>query len=223
VEGDTIIDYKTGEVFEETEEGPSIKAGYARQLRIYGYLVGKNLGWWPRRGILLPMIGKKAEIELTPDSCRAEAEEALALLEVVNSKITSTTGPFELASPSAESCGRCPFRIICPPYWKSVRCDWATGERYGDAEGVISSNAEQVHGGAAYALPILVERGSVGGGANVITPLTASINPVVAKCTIGTKARITGLCVRHNGQLAPTLYTLIMRSIDVPALEIVPN
>ena len=28
-----------------------VKAAYVRQLRIYGYLVKENLGWWPKRGL----------------------------------------------------------------------------------------------------------------------------------------------------------------------------
>lgn len=223
VDGDAIVDYKSGAIFEETEEGPSIKAGYARQLRIYGFLAGENLGRWPTRGILLPMLGEKAEIGLTPDACRAEAQEALALLDEVNAKIASASGPSELASPSAGACGRCPFRAICPAYWNSVKRDWSGNGRYGDAEGVMLADAEQVHGGTAYALPFSVERGSIGEGPSVISPLASSIHEGAALCTTGTRARITGLCVRHNGQLAPTLYTLVMRSVAIPALELDPS
>jgi hypothetical protein len=223
VEGDAIVDYKSGAIFDETEEGPSIKAGYARQLRIYGSLVHENLGRWPTKGILLPMLGEKAEIGLTPEACRAEAEAAVALLDQVNGNIASASCPSELASPSADACGRCPFRMLCPAYWDSVMPEWAGNGRYGDAEGVMLANAELVHGGAAYALHVSVERGSVPSGVNVISPLASSIHDGARPCTTGDRTRITGLCVRHNGQLAPTLYTVVQRCVDIPSLRVDPH
>jgi hypothetical protein len=80
--GREIRDYKTGDVYETTGDLPDcvIKESYARQLRIYGYLVKEVFGVWPERGILLPMSGRPCEIELDPVSCTREAEEAVALL-----------------------------------------------------------------------------------------------------------------------------------------------
>jgi hypothetical protein len=223
VEGDAITDYKSGAIFDETEEGPSIKAGYARQLRLYGFLVHENLGTWPTRGILHPMLGEKAKIDLAPNTCIAEAEAAIALLDTVNSTLASVSSPSELASPSADACGRCPFRTICSAYWDSVTGNWAVNGRYGDAEVVTLADAEQVHLGAAYALHISVERGSITQGPNVISPLASSIHDCVERCTTGVRLRITGLCVRHNGQLAPTLYTVVTRYVDIPTLTIAPG
>ena len=220
VEGDAIVDYKSGAVFDETAEGPSIKAGYARQLRIYGFLAHENLSQWPTRGVLLPMLGERAEIDLTPDACRDEAEAAVAMLDAVNARMGSASGPLNLASPAAAGCGGCPYRIICPGYWESVTHAWAGNGRYGDAEGIMQADATRVHGGVAYALHLTVERGSVAAGPNVISPLASSIHEDAGQCAAGTKVRITGLCVRHNGQLAPTLYTVVKRTADLPTISL---
>ena len=46
-----IVDYKTGGITEyDDSQKEVVKASYIRQLRIYGYLVRENLGWWPERG-----------------------------------------------------------------------------------------------------------------------------------------------------------------------------
>lgn len=220
VEGNTIVDYKSGAIFDDTVDGPSIKAGYARQLRIYGFLVGTSLGKWPTRGVLLPMLGAKAEIELTRDECRAEAENAVNLLDITNRRLATAREPSQLASPSADACGRCPYRIMCSAYWDSVSPAFAADKRYGDAEGVMLADAERVHGGGAYALRISVERGSVASGANVVSPLASSVHENAELCHLGTRVRIIGLCVRHNAQLAPTLHTVVQRCSGIPALKI---
>ena len=61
-----IIDYKSGTIFEldETSQAEVVKTAYARQLRTYGYLVKETLGWWPKRGTLLPLAGVGAEVAL---------------------------------------------------------------------------------------------------------------------------------------------------------------
>ena len=56
VRPDEVVDLKTGDVFED-DEPERVKARYVRQLRLYAFLVKETLGWWLRRGILLPMAG----------------------------------------------------------------------------------------------------------------------------------------------------------------------
>ena len=47
-----------------------VKAAYVRQLRIYGYWCRKTLGWWPQRGLLLPLAGAGVEVALDPADAR---------------------------------------------------------------------------------------------------------------------------------------------------------
>jgi hypothetical protein len=54
-----VVDYKSGAIQEHDAAAQIdvVKAAYVRQLRIYGYLVKQKLGWWPKRGVLLPLGG----------------------------------------------------------------------------------------------------------------------------------------------------------------------
>jgi len=219
VERDSIIDYKSGAIFDDTQGTPTVKAGYARQLRIYGFLVHASLGWWPAKGALLPMLGENVEIELTPEACRREAEAAVALLDGVNARVASALSPSELASPSTASCSSCSYRMICPAYWGAATPSWSADRRYGDAEGVILSRAEQVHCGTAAALHVEIERGTVPAGRNVISPLALSVHDGVGLYAAAERIRLVGLSIRQNGQLAPTLYTVVMRTAALPAIE----
>lgn len=70
-----VVDFRSGDIFED-ESQEQFKHSYVRQLRIYGLLVRESLGWWPHRGVLLPIIGSPVMLDLEPRSCEKEAAEA---------------------------------------------------------------------------------------------------------------------------------------------------
>jgi PD-(D/E)XK nuclease superfamily len=98
--GKEIIDYKTGGITEyDGMQTEVAKASYVRQLRIYSYLVKETLGWWPERGLLLPMAGQGIEVPLSPEDCEREAQEAVALLDAYNLTIGSAMPRSSLPDP----------------------------------------------------------------------------------------------------------------------------
>ncbi len=80
IRDDAVIDYKTGGIFEHGE-GNVVRASYVRQLQLYAFLAKESSGRWPTRGVLRPMRGLPAEIDLRPADCERTAAEALELLE----------------------------------------------------------------------------------------------------------------------------------------------
>ena len=113
-----VVDYKSGAIWEydDATQTDAVKAAYVRQLRIYGYLIKESLGWWPLRGILLPLAGAGVEIALAPSDCARDAVEAVELLDAYNRKVQAGATLDEIASPSPERCRWCPYKLLCPPF-----------------------------------------------------------------------------------------------------------
>ena len=216
IEGDEVIDYKSGTVYEKSGNEPSVKGGYIRQLRLYGFLVHANLGRWPTKGILLPMLGERVEIELTPQACEDEASAAITLFNSVRAKCESASRPSDLALPSPEACSWCSYKIICSAYWEAVTPAWSLEGRRGDLEGTMLFPSGRAYGGRAYALRFAIERGTIVVGDNVVSPLESSVHEDAGRCIQGDRVRVIGLSIRDNGQLSPTLYTVMKRAADLP-------
>jgi len=217
--GKEIRDYKTGGVFETSDDLPDceVKESYARQLYIYGYLVKEVFGVWPERGVLLPMSGGRAEIMLDPDSCTREAEEAVALLDTYNTAI-HTKSAEHLASASVDSCKWCQFKILCPAFWNTANASWS-GMLDGDAvECNIVEEPRRIHGGEAFSVSMGILRGSQAPRQIDLTPLSSSTHQFLATVGKDDRVRIMGLRVRTDGILIPTIRTLGAKIDDLPVL-----
>lgn len=214
---DEVLDYKTGDVFEsDADDAPDvIRESYVRQLRIYGYLIWEGMGRWIRRGVLLPMSGGRVEVDLDPSACEREAKAAVGLMQAYNSLIEQKD-PDALASPSPSSCRWCPYKIMCPSFWKAAKPGWET-QIGGAIEGVLVGPARQVHGGAAYAISIDTEAGTRTGRID-LAPLPASSHRCFAAAGEG-RVRLVGLRVRKDGSYVPTIRTVSSMVKDVPSLE----
>jgi hypothetical protein len=215
-----VIDYKSGAIveYDATTETNVIKVAYVRQLRIYGYLVNENLGWWPRRGVLLPLGGVGVEVALEPSQCEQEAAEAIALLESYQRALSAAVVPDQLASPSPHGCRWCPYKLVCPSFWRTSTPSWS-GQLDGAAvEGTVIEQPSVVHAGAAQAVAVNVETGSEIPGRTQIAPLNVATHPSVVALGVGDRIRVVGLRARSDGVLTPTQRTVIARACDLPTL-----
>jgi hypothetical protein len=220
VRADEVVDYKSGGMFEydESAQVEVIKAAYVRQLRIYGYLVKEALGWWPVRGLLLPLAGSGVEVALEPAECEREALEAVALLEGYNARVRSKTPAAAFAAPSATACRWCPYKLICPPFWQGASPAWA-GQLDGAAiEGTVPARPRRIHGGAAVAVSVDAEAGTEVAGRAVIAPLNPAVHDAVVALKAGDRIRLVGLRVRPDGAFLPTQRTVLTRADEVPRL-----
>lgn len=213
-----IVDYKSGAIveFDETKQADIIKAAYVRQLRIYGFLVKETLGWWPQRGLLLPFAGVGVVVALQPDDCAREATEAVAILDEYNAKIVSGGAPNVLASPSPSNCKWCPFKLVCPPFWKAVTAEWSGQLDGAVVEGVLDELPHVIHAGAAVAVSLQAQAGSEQLRREQIAPLSPNMHPSVSTLAAGDHVRLVGLRVRPDGLLVPTQRTVVARVSDLP-------
>lgn len=220
IRGDEIVDYKIGAVteFDEIAETDVVKLAYVRQLRIYGYLVKVRLGYWPLRGVLLPLSGVGVEVALDPTDCENEATDAVRLLEEYNRKISAGSTPEQLASPSPQTCQWCPYKTLCPAFWRAATPDWSGKLDAAAVDGVLVEAPIVIHGGASRAMPLDVQAGSEMRCLTQIAPLNVTIHPGAITLEAGDRIRLLGLRARSDGSLAPTQRTVLARVTDVPTI-----
>ena len=215
-----VVEYKSGNIYEDRAT-TEVKAGYVRQLRLYGYLVHHNYGYWPERGVLRPMLGQRVEIDLMPSACESEAVEAVSLLEAANAELCASDGATCLASPSSLSCGYCPYKIICPAFWQAAKPEWAGDLRQVCVEGPLIAPPSAVHGGEAASAEVDVLRGTWLRQPTVIAPLNKHIHPCLAGgWARGTHVRFTGLTLRRDGRPSPCAFTVCAAVQDLPELRV---
>lgn len=217
IRDDEVVDYKSGSIFEndEASHGDVIKAIYVRQLRIYGYLAKQALGRWPSRGILLPLAGPGVDVELEPSECTRESEEAVTLLDSYNAKVRAGADATQLGSPSPSACEWCPYKLLCPVFWRTASAEWS-GKLDGAAiEGALAQTPRLIHGGASAAISIEIQSGSEARRRAEISPLNLAVHSV-ATLSAGERIRIVGLRARPDGSLVPTQRTVLMRVVDIP-------
>jgi hypothetical protein len=215
-----VVDYNSGGItdYEEGKQAEVVKAAYVRQLRIYGYLVNEVLGWWPLLGRLLPLAGAGVEVVLEPTECEREALGAVALLDDYNAKARSRVAPAEFAAPSPPTCKWCPYKLICPPFWRDASPAWS-GQLDGAAiEGMVPEPPRRIHGGAALAISLDIEAGSEAPRRVEIAPLNPLVHAAATVLTPGDGVRLVGLRVRSDGMLLPAQRTVLARVGDVPVL-----
>ncbi len=222
--GEEIIDFKTGNIYEAADEEapPALKQSYLRQLRIYAYLVHEATRRWPRRGFLYPIAGPPVDVALDPAACTQEATEAVALLDHYTEAVRRAK-PEELASPSPESCRWCPYKLLCPAFWKAVDETWA-GMLDGEvAVGPLVHAPGAILGGAAHSISLTADAGTVPQGDINLTPLPVAIHGTMKELAAGDRVRLVGLGRRQNGTLYPTLRTVLLSEAKIPMFEQAPS
>lgn len=215
-----VVDYKSGAIteYDEQTQADVVKAAYVRQLRVYGYLVHEALGWWPARGVLVPMVGAGIEVPLTADDCTREATEAVQALTAFNAALSDTAPVTSLAKPGPVSCKWCTHKVVCASFWATADETW-TGKLDGACvEGVLTSDPQTVHNGSAWAFSIDVLGGSENRGIRQISPLNPTVHALTQTLKGGERIRATGLRARPDGVLLPTNRTVIARVADLPSV-----
>ena len=114
LDGTEIIDYKTGEVIDESG---TLKEEYKIQMKLYAALYHDIYSSWPKKLTLVSLGRKRHEVEFTPEECNKLLLDLEEKLEDVNQKILGEEPLSNLAIPSPEACKFCPYRPGCHSYW----------------------------------------------------------------------------------------------------------
>lgn len=116
-EGATLIDYKTGSICEDSEEG-GILPQYKDQLKLYAALFYEETDQWPARLTITGLDGSRRLVDFERKNCLALLQASKDVLCELNKRIeTETEAPDLLANPKPENCLYCHFRPICKAYF----------------------------------------------------------------------------------------------------------
>lgn len=162
-----LADYKTGAIFEDSEDGgsPVLKMQYRRQLLLYAAMHHDETGEWPAMVYVVPLAGEKVGVEVLPVEAEAEAARALALLEAYNADVARAAVAEDLASPSAEACRNCGFQAICEPFWGDISPAWDWGHT-ASVCGMLTSLRHPADG--EQLLEVAIEAGNTGHGTHSV-------------------------------------------------------
>ena len=122
MEGDILIDYKTGKIFERDDVRAGIREDYLFQLRLYAALYHQNNNRWPEKIEIRGLGDLIYDIDVDPKECIKALEDASSLFKITNALITESnrerSGESDrLANPSPNNCRYCQYRPLCKGYW----------------------------------------------------------------------------------------------------------
>jgi hypothetical protein len=216
--GEDLIDFKTGEIFEEDEITGmfAVKPVYVRQMRIYAWLAHSFTGRWVKRGLLYPLAGAPVEVPIAPAECEAEAAEAVALLDAYNAAVAAGASLSATGSASQDACRWCPFKPFCPAFWQAVTPDWS-GHLDGEViRDTVAAAPQPLLVPGTYSLIVDVQGGTVSAGTSVrLAPLSADIHAALTGLTAGQSVILTRIGRKVNGSLFPLLQTMLLTGQQV--------
>lgn len=114
----TIIDFKTGGVFETSldDDGESVvKKDYEYQLKLYCYLYYLKHNLLPCKLFIVTLENSYIEIPFTLEDCKTVYDEATSFLESTNASV-EVEGYGSLAHCSTDNCKYCSYRPACQYY-----------------------------------------------------------------------------------------------------------
>jgi len=192
--------------------------GFRRQLRLYAVLVAEVFGSWPMRGRVLAANGQTIDVPLVKTECEAEAESAIAALNLLNGQITFGSVPDALATPSPSSCRSCPFQCICPAFWMWLK----GGGRFTESDDVAMEGVlNRVELGQDRDLYIAYFEASAASHSAVKMQslvLRRSIHRDLTTSPEGATWRVVGAKLRPDGRIRADLSTVVFDADELPML-----
>jgi hypothetical protein len=130
-----VVDLKTGLTQAEPTESQ------LRQLLLYAYLV-TTTGDTVASVAIEDASGRRWEQPVQPGQLEATAEEAQARRAEFAAAMAASD-PSASATPAADICRWCAYRLVCQPYWQHLELGWLHGSVAGQVEDVRRTRAGQ--------------------------------------------------------------------------------
>lgn len=126
-----VVDLKSGVWQRE------ISAAQRRQLMIYAHLVRATLGALPQELVVVDTRGRESCIEVEASEVDRHVQLARETFAGFNAAAVSACLP---ANATPETCGGCPFRVVCSTYWMSRDDTWGTVDVQGVVRDVLADS-----------------------------------------------------------------------------------
>lgn len=186
-----IEDYKTGTIFEESDDGiPEVKAGYRRQLLLYAALHWDETGVWPSSAHLISLQGERFSMDIVPEEALQLVQETLGLLDAFNVRVEKGVTLVELGTPSSDACLHCPYKLLCPPFWNAVSPDRELMHGTACVEGIVAVVDD--YGERGRMVEIDVARGNLPVGRYRLHRVTPTRFPELGSTSPGASIRVVG-------------------------------
>lgn len=219
-----VTDYKSNLPDQTTAIGSEIFRRNRRQVQIYAAMIAEAAGYWPQKGILAAASGDLIEFELNPAECDAEADRAVYDLEAWNRKLASACQPADIASPSAQACQNCRFKLLCPAFWP-----WLAQRQTADMPQnnvAVSGRLKYVQLGNDRDVQTVVLADPTASVPQITTAslmTRRSIHGDLSQNPVGAECRIVGAELRRDWRLVADLHTLLMPTDQLPEIVIRPD
>ena len=135
--GLVIIDYKSGELPDDSESREEKIALWQQQILFYAAIVKEEYGEWPADGEIRLLNKEIIPILIDPQKVKTIVENAQALKEKYNAQIAAEASHSELAKYSVDNCGFCEFKGVCDTFWKKNPQPIPGTDEYGCLSGKI--------------------------------------------------------------------------------------
>ena len=216
-DGTTLTEYKSSLPNPAWAGANSLLDAFRRQLRLYAAIIAEATGVWPARGRVIAASGQVMDVPLDPAACDAEADAALAALDALNQELASGTAPETLARPAPAACNGCPFRAICPAFWRwlgsaCVEEPWEVA-----AEGVLEG-FESGQDGDLYTAHLALHSATHQLEVQQPLVLRRSAHGDLTASRVGEHWRIVSARVRSVGRLRADLSTVVFAVSVLPIL-----
>ena len=117
-DGLVIIDYKSGELPDDSEgRGEKIES-WQQQILFYASIVKEEFGEWPVGGEIRLLNKEVISIPIDPQKVNTLSAEAQTLKEDYNAKVEIGVLHSKLAQYSVDNCRFCDFRGSCDTFWR---------------------------------------------------------------------------------------------------------
>ena len=135
--GLVIIDYKSGELSDDSESREEKIALWQQQILFYALIVKEEFGEWPVSGEIRLLNKEVIPIPIDPQKVKTIVENAQALKENHNTKIAAEVSHSELAQYSVDNCRFCEFKGVCNTFWENNPLPIPGTDDYGSLSGKI--------------------------------------------------------------------------------------
>ena len=138
-DGLVIIDYKSGELPDESEDRDEKIAMWQQQVLFYAAIIKEELGEWPVDGEIRLLNNEIIPIEIDQQKAEALIEETQAVKAHYNEKIAAGVSHSELAQYSEDNCIFCEYKGTCNTFWENNPLPIPGTDKYGCLSGKIKN------------------------------------------------------------------------------------
>lgn len=138
-DGLVIIDYKSGELPDESEDREVKIAMWQQQILFYAAIIKEELGEWPVVGEIRLLNNEIIHIQIDQQKAEALIEETQAVKAHYNEKIAAGVSHSELAQYSKDNCIFCEYKGTCNTFWENNPLPIPGTDKYGCLSGKIKN------------------------------------------------------------------------------------